>query len=158
MTISLKEHVARAIEGCTSHNLPKTTFDNMARAAIAAVREYEGDAEEVSMSMFVSSAEKRRYEMGMKDKANRIRESERAACEAIAHGFSLEANQGRNRLKVSPTWADDQTPSDVYNLGADDASTFIAADIAARAGKGDVTLATGSHSPPIPRDSDSKRP
>jgi hypothetical protein len=58
-------------------------------------------------------------------------EAMRAKCEAIVRGFTLEANQGRNRFQVPDDWKDGRTPSDIYNLGADDAATFIAADIAA---------------------------
>ena len=58
--------------------------------------------------------------------AERMRE--RAA--KVAHDFTLEANQGRNRLKVPDSWKD-MTPADVYNLGADDAATYIWTDIRA---------------------------
>ena len=54
---------------------------------------------------------------------------ERAA--KVAHDFTLEANQGKNRLKVPTSWQESMTPDDVYNLGVDDASWFIRDDIRA---------------------------
>lgn len=65
-----------------------------------------------------------------------IRESERAACEAI---FREEAEERGNDCER-------------------DLLDRCAARIAARKGKGEATPSTGSHSPTCPQDSDSKRP
>jgi hypothetical protein len=57
-------------------------------------------------------------------------EEMREAAANLAHSFTLESNRGDNRLMVPASWAE-MSPSDVYNIGADDAAFYIGEDIRA---------------------------
>lgn len=151
MTISLEEHVARAIFNAYEDNFTWDDFENQhphymrhASAAIAAVLEYGEPANGVCNKCgYCGPVERHGFDQGRHPNCNyaasivpppdaaSIRESERAACEAITRERLAMAEKEKQR-------AYHNTPEAMaYWEGQHDASSEVLDAIAARKGKGD---------------------